>query len=68
MSDPSPDKQALIDASKAADEAYETLSDQIAAALEAGETVTPELQTAHSAAMRVAISARKSLEDVEGDD
>lgn len=68
MTDPSPDKQALIDASKAADEAYEKLSDQIAAALEAGEAVTPDLQAAHSAAMRSAIKARKSLEEAEGDD
>lgn len=68
MSDPSPDKQALIDASKAADESYEKLSDQIAAALEAGEAVTSELQAAHSAAMRSALKARKSLEDAEADD
>lgn len=68
MSDSSPDKQALIDASEAANEAYERLSDQIAAALEAGEQVTPGLQAAHSAAMRSAIKARKSLEDAEGDD
>jgi hypothetical protein len=68
MSDPSPDKQVLIDASKAADAAYEKLSDQIAAVLEAGETVTPELQAAHSTAMRSAIKARKSLEDAEADD
>ena len=61
------DKQALIDASKAADEAYEKLSDQITAALEAGELVTPELQAAHSAAMRSAIKARISLEEADDD-
>lgn len=68
MADSPPKKQVLIDASKAADEAYEKLSDQIAAVLEAGETVTPDLQAAHSAAMRSAIKARKSLEDAESDD
>lgn len=68
MSDPSPDKQTLIDASMLADEAYEKLSDQIAAVPEAGETVTPDLQAAHTAAMRSAIKARKSLEEAEGDD
>jgi hypothetical protein len=68
MSNPSPEKQALIDASKLADEAYEKLSDRIAAVLEAGETVSPDLQAAHTAAMRSAINARKSLEVAEGGD
>jgi hypothetical protein len=64
----SSERQALIDASKAADDAYESLSDQIAAVLEAGEKVTPDLEAAHSTAMRAAVKARAALADAEDGD
>jgi len=67
MSETSPERQKLVEACRAAEEAYEKLSDQIASVLEAGETVTPDLEAAHSAAMRAAISARRSLDEAEGE-
>ncbi|MES2256557.1 MAG: hypothetical protein V4559_16145 [Pseudomonadota bacterium] len=68
MADVSPGRQALIDALKVAEEAYEKVSDQIAAALEAGAMVTPELVSDHSAAMRAAVKARTALADAEDND
>lgn len=68
MGNSSSDRQVLLDASNAADEKYELLSDRVAAALESGENVTPELVAAHSSAMYAAIEARKLLEVSEGDD
>jgi hypothetical protein len=68
MADVPPDRQELIDASKAADGAYERLSDQITAVLEAGGKVAPDLESAHSAAMRAAVRARAALADAEDND
>ena len=56
------DKHALTAALAKADAYYEALSDQIAALIEAGQKIAPDLLAKHSAAMKAVVASRAAIE------
>ncbi|HEY4276023.1 MAG TPA: hypothetical protein VGM68_11095 [Rhizomicrobium sp.] len=59
------DKQALTAALVKADAYYEALSDEIAALIEAGQNIAPDLLAKHSDAVRAVVAARAALENAD---